>query len=203
LVLATAKKYAQFDDDLLVKRSLDGDGSARSELVARFLPRIWRIAYLNAGATEDVEDLVQTAMLTALESLSSYRGPDRFKYWLDRVTINVIRSHFRKNKLRRLFSSTVEPDKLEAASHHNEERQVAVQRLFGRLAMHLSKIKEKNRVALVLSVIHGYQAREIADITGCSVEAAWKRTKRGYDDLLSRLKKDSRLDESLRELVDD
>ena len=200
--MATAKKYDQCEDDFLVRRSVDGDASAKSELVSRFLPRIWRIVYLNCGATGDVEDLVQTAMLTALESLHAYRGPDRFRFWLDRLTINIVRTHFRRNRLKRLFVATIAPEEIDAVCHHNEERQAEMQQMFRRLARHLSNIKEKNRVALILSLIHGYQAKEIAGITGCSIEAAWKRTKRGYDELMARLARDPELDESLREFFE-
>ena len=199
-MLATAKKYDEFDDDCLVRWAIQGDNGAQSELVSRFMPRVWRIVYLNAGAESDVEDLVQTAMMTTLENLSSYRGPSKFKFWLDRLTINVIRTHFRKNKIRRLFFSQVDPDEAVVPNPHNDYRQLEAQQLFQKLSGHLSKIATKNRMALVLSMIHGYQAKEIAEIVDCSTEAAWKRTKRGYDELMSRISRDVELDQSLKEL---
>lgn len=199
-MLATAKKYDQFDDDCLVRWSIRGDEGALSELVSRFMPRMWRIVYLNVGAESDVEDLVQTAMMTVLENLSSYRGPGKFKFWLDRLTINVIRTHFRKNKFRRIFFSQVDPDEAALPNPHNDHRQLEAQQLFRKLSAHLSKIGTKNRMALVLSMIHGYQAKEIAEIVNCTTEAAWKRTKRGYDELMSRISRDADLDQSLKEL---
>ena len=66
--------------------------------------------------------------------------------------------------------------------------------------MHLSRIGAKNRMALVLSMVHGYQAKEIAEIVNCSTEAAWKRTKRGYDELMTRIARDTELDRNLKEL---
>ena len=199
-MLATAKKYEQFDDDCLVQWTIQGDEQAKAELVSRFLPRVWRIAYLNVGMESDVEDLVQTAMMTALENISSYRGPAKFRFWLDRLTINVIRSHFRKLKFRRLFYTQVDPDEAFIPSSLNDHRGLEAKQLFKKLSGHLSKISAKNRIALVLSMIHGYQAKEIAEIVNCSTEAAWKRTKRGYDELMARISKDSELDQSLREL---
>ena len=199
-VLATARKYDKCDDDDLVRRSIDGDETAKSALVSRYLPRMWRIAYLNCGASADVEDLVQTAMMTALENLPAYRGPNRFKYWLDRLTVNVIRSHFRKTKLRRLFSQGVDVDQTSVDHPLGELRRLEAQELFQRLGKHVARIGEKNRMALVLSVMHGYRASEIAEMTGCSIEAAWKRTRRGYDELMNRVSRDVELDRSLREL---
>lgn len=199
-MLATAEKNKKINDDSLVKQAVEGNERAKSELVSRFLPRIWRLVYLNCGASNDVEDLVQTAMMTALENLSAYRGPSRFKYWLDRLTINVIRTHYRKNKLRRIFMPSADLDQTATSCHHNESRQQEAQQLFRRLTGHLSKISAKNRIALVLSMVHGYQANEIADIAGCSTEAAWKRTQRGYNELMTRVSRDTELDQSLKEL---
>ncbi len=199
-MLETAKKYDQFDDDCLVRWSIQGDERAKSELVRRYMPRVWHIAYLNVGVETEVEDLVQTAMMTALENLASYRGPAKFKFWLDRLTINVIRNYFRKYKLRRLFFSQVDPDETMTPHHFNNARQIEAGQLFRKLIVHLARIPTKNRLALVLSMVHGYQAKEIAEIVNCSTEAAWKRTKRGYDDLMARITRDADLDQSLKEL---
>ena len=149
---------------------------------------------------QDVEDLVQTAMMTALENLSSYRGPDKFKFWLDRLTINVVRSYFRKSKLRKIFFSEIDPEQAISPNHHGDARRLETQQLFRKLTVHLSRIGAKNRMALVLSMVHGYQAKEIAEIVNCSTEAAWKRTKRGYDELMTRIARDTELDRNLKEL---
>jgi RNA polymerase sigma-70 factor (ECF subfamily) len=147
-----------------------------------------------------VEDLVQTAMITALENLGAYQGPGKLRAWVDRLTLNVIRTHYRKNRLRRLFLSPLESDR-EYPSRHNTAQQVENQQLLEHLSTHLSRINSKNREALVLSMLLGYGAKDIAEIVGCSVEAAWKRTRRGYDELMSRVKRDPNFEESIRELL--
>jgi RNA polymerase sigma-70 factor, ECF subfamily len=195
-----AERSRRVDDDL-VKRSASGDAAARDELVSLCLPRVYRTVYLTCGAAGDAEDLVQTAILQALEKLGDYRGPDRFCAWLDRLTVNVVRQHFRRFSLRFLTPAS---DVLENAPDLGTalpDRRVEVRRTFARLAIHLSKIKPKNREALVLSLLHGYTAQEIAEICGCTAEAAWKRCRRGYRDLDARLGRDPGLEGTMRELM--
>lgn len=191
-------QYELMSDDLLAVSSAGGDPAARQEWVSRFMPRVWRIVYLNCSTREDVEDLSQTAMITALENLGAYRGPGKFRAWLDRLTLNVVRTHYRKNRLRRLLFTPLEAAP-EAACRHNTARQVETMQLFERLSAHLAKIKPAKREALVLSMIFGYGAKDIAEITGCSVEAAWKRVRRGYQDLMLRVGRDPEFRESIRE----
>ena len=187
-------------DDRLARMAAGGDRKARDEWVSRFMPRIWRIVSMNCSIPSEAEDLVQTAAITALESLGTYQGPDKFRAWLDRLTINVIRTHFRKNRLRRLFFSPLEAVP-EPPSRHNTALQVENQQLMDRLSTHLTKIPLQNREALILSMMMGYGAKEIAEITGCSVEAAWKRSRRGYQDLISRVERDPDFKASIGELL--
>ena len=187
-------------DDRLVALAATGDKSAQAEWVSRFMPRVWRVVYLNCSVASEVEDLVQTAMITALENLSAYQGPGKFRAWLDRLTLNVIRTHFRKNRLKRLFFTPLESVP-EFPSPYNTALQIENQQLLTRLSSHLSKMNQKNKEALVLSMMFGYGAKEIAEIAGCSVEAAWKRTRRGYDELMNRVRRDADFERSVRELV--
>jgi len=52
-----------------------------------------------------------------------------------------------------------------------------------------------------MSYLYGYSAREIAEETGCSEEAAWKRVARGQKELLARLGKDSMFTQLKKELI--
>ena len=189
-------------DDSLTALAASGDREAQAEWVSRFMPRVWRIVYLNCSVPSETEDLVQTAVITALENLSTYQGPGKFRAWLDRLTINVIRTHFRKNRLRRLFFLPLESAP-EPPSRHNTALQVENQQLMDRLSTHLAKIPLQNREALILSMVMGYGAKEIAEIAGCSVEAAWKRSRRGYQDLMSRVERDPDFRASIGELLHD
>ncbi len=188
-------------NDDLVALSVAGDKQAEDKLISACLPRVWRTVYLACGASQDVEDLVQSALIHAMEKLSSYRGPDKFFAWLDRLTINLVRQHFRRRKLWLIVPSSNTIEETPSLDFGMLDRRVEMRQLLRRLARHMSKIRQKNRMALILLVIQGYTAEEMADVLGCSEEAAWKRGQRGYKELMERLKRDPDYGNSARELL--
>jgi RNA polymerase sigma-70 factor (ECF subfamily) len=190
VILASIPKGV-ISDQLVSQAKLSKN--ALEELVNRCLPRIRKIVGLSCGGGADGDDLVQQAIITVVEKLDNYHGPERFTAWLDRLTINIVRMHFRKNALRvkrikALDVSSVDICDLKTPECHELNRQ-----LYLKIGLHISKLKQKYRTAVVLSMMHGYSAREIAGLSGCSEDAAWKRIQRGFKSLRKRIENDAEL----------
>jgi RNA polymerase sigma-70 factor, ECF subfamily len=187
-------------DEALVASSAAGDRAAREKLASACLPRVWRMVYLSCRGGPEVEDLVQTAMAQAFVDLPRFRGTGSFAAWLDRVTINVVRQHYRRRYLRALLpsSDTLElfPEEREPAADARAESR----RLGLRLAHHLGFIKPKHREAIVLSLVQGCSVSEIAMIVGCNIETAKKRLLRGRQELAARLRRDPFCREMIEEM---
>ncbi len=189
-----------FIRDEIVTRSIAGDSAACDELVSACLPHIWRTVYLCCGKSPDVEDLTQTTIVRVLEKLPTYRGSGKFTAWLDQVTINVVRMHLRR---RRFVAELFAQKKLGEPVWTDEvspDRRAEGRRLLERLAAHLSTVRPKSRMALVLSILHDHSVLEIATAVGCSEEAAKKRLQRGRKELVARLESDPFFADFLKEL---
>jgi RNA polymerase sigma-70 factor (ECF subfamily) len=128
-----------------------------------------------------------------VQKIDSYKGPDSFLPWLDRLTINVVKMHFRKKALLLRRTSDSDLDTLNIYDNNTPENTKSNKQLYVRLMFHIKKLKPKYKTAVTLSMIEGYSAREIAEITGCSEDAAWKRIQRGFKTLQKRVDKDSDL----------
>lgn len=189
-----------FIEDDLVARSIAGDRRSREQLASACLPYVWRAVCLHCGGGPEVEDLVQSAMAQAFADLPRFRGEGAFVSWLHRVTLNVVRQHFRRRSWRALLPSGDALDELEDRRALAPEDRLAGERLLRLLAHHLSAIREKNRTACVLSIAGGYSASEIALIVGCGAESAKKRLRRGREELLRRIEKDPRCRALVEEL---
>ena len=189
----------EFSDDLIA-RSVSGDQKAREDLATVCLPRVWRTVYLTCGGGPDVDDIAQNALIDAFNGIGTFRGTGNFSAWLGRITVRAVYRHTRKRAFWSLIPSSdrleTEPDPYTPRPDQRTEER----RIFASLARHLSNIKMKNRIALVLSVVHGYSVAEIAAAEGCNVEAAKKRLQRGREELCQRLKKDPYLKEVLGEV---
>jgi RNA polymerase sigma-70 factor (ECF subfamily) len=186
-------------EDALITRSIAGDPRSREQLAAACLPHVWRTVYLASGGGQDVEDLVQSAMAQAFADLPRFRAEGTFVSWLHRVTLNVVRQHFRRRAVRAFLPFAGDVEELPDRRAAPPEAALSRRRLLDRLAHHLGGLGHKNRAAVVLSISGGYSASEIALIVGCGAETAKKRLQRGREELVARLAKDP----AARELIEE
>jgi len=77
-------------DTALVTRARDGDRPAFEELVRRTSRLVYARLYLDTGATERVEDLLQETYLLAFRSIRTLGDPAGFRPWLLRIAHNVL-----------------------------------------------------------------------------------------------------------------
>jgi RNA polymerase sigma-70 factor (ECF subfamily) len=186
----------------LLEAVVGGDLSAREKLARWCLPRVRRTVGLTYGNGAEREDLVQIAMARVFDRIGTFRGEASFYVWVDRVTLNVVRDHFKRRRfvfLRRVEVAE-EGGGLDGVVHDTPEAELDRRQLFERLAGHISAIKQSRRYPLVLSVLHGYSVPEIAALLDLSYDAAKKRLQRGRADLMSRLERDRVCRQAIREL---
>ena len=85
----------------LVRRAVEGDAAAFGVLYRAFHEQIYATMVRRTSDPETAQDLVQTAFLKAYSALGSYRGEAAFATWLTQIALNVHKSHFRKQQVRR------------------------------------------------------------------------------------------------------
>ena len=175
----------------LVGASVAGDAKAQEALARWCLPRVRRTVLLTCGAGPDVDDLVQISMARIITKLHSFRGEASFFVWADRITVNVVRGHFRKQSwLRaRIFDYWTAQQLVEEAPER-PDRCCERSRLLDLLAQELGKLKPDQRLPLVLHMLHGYTVPEISAMLEISFEATKKRLQRGRKSLMIRLRRD-------------
>ncbi|HLN58551.1 MAG TPA: sigma-70 family RNA polymerase sigma factor [Thermoanaerobaculia bacterium] len=84
-----ARDLPDADEARLVERLRAGDDEAYEELVRRFGARLLATARHFLPRTEDAQDAVQDAFLSAFRSLDRFRGGCRLSTWLHRIVINA------------------------------------------------------------------------------------------------------------------
>ena len=81
-----------------------GDGSAFEQLVDRFWPDIFRMAYYRTSSRADAEELTQDIFMKAYRNVSALKDPDRFKPWLYSIGLNRIRDYYRRKQVRSIVT---------------------------------------------------------------------------------------------------
>ncbi len=87
------------DDHRLIQDCLQGRTEAFWELVHRYQDRLYNTVYRLLGNAEDAKDVVQDALVSAFQSLGSFKGDSLFFTWLYRIAVNTAFSFKRKQRL--------------------------------------------------------------------------------------------------------
>jgi RNA polymerase sigma-70 factor (ECF subfamily) len=84
-------------DLLLAKQLADGDEKVFEAFFRDYFSRLYRFALTRLGSDEDaIKDIVQTTLMNAMRSISTYRGEAAMFTWLCQICRNEINAHFRK-----------------------------------------------------------------------------------------------------------
>ena len=143
------------NDFALVRRAMDGDREAFSDLAAAHWRRLLALAR-SIVADLEAEDVVQDALIKAWKKLGSLREPKAFSAWLTRIVANAAVARARR---RRFF----EP--IDGIAVAAVEGPVDLRIDVGRL---LRKLAPRQRAVFHLTAVEGYTDREIAEALGIS-----------------------------------
>ena len=133
---------------------------------------------LCCGNKSDADDLAQDALVKAYLSSAGYQGQGKFRSWLFKIAHNTFLNHKASmrtteniDEARTLISNATADNTFE----HQE------------LYLALRTLPPKERSAITLFYLSGYNIKEIATITETSEDAVKKQLSRGRDKLKERL----------------
>lgn len=84
------------DDQLLVRRTQEGDSSAFDTLFMRYSARIYGLIYHMTSNHEDSGDLVQEVFAKAYRSIRGFQGKSSFYTWLHTIAVNMTLNFLKK-----------------------------------------------------------------------------------------------------------
>lgn len=80
-----SRSHEDIQDELLVLQCQEGDGAALEALIARWQPRLARLAWRLTSEREAARDIVQDAWLSIVRGLRRLEDPARFRTWAYRI----------------------------------------------------------------------------------------------------------------------
>jgi RNA polymerase sigma factor (sigma-70 family) len=157
-------------DEELVRQALQGSQRALDELVGRHHTVVYRIVFGILGDGDAASDAAQDTFLKAFRALDRFRGEARFRTWLLTIASNVARGMLRQKERRRERPLDDAPDVPDQRSDTSGE--VSRSEEAERVAELLSKLPEKQRLAVQLRTQEGLGFREVGEIIGSTEGAA-------------------------------
>lgn len=143
------------DDSLLVRRAMDGDREAFSDLAVAHWRRLLALAR-SIVADLEAEDVVQDGLFKAWRKLGSLRDEKAFTAWVTRIVANTAIAQARR---RRVFEQ-IDGFALRAVDSSVDHR-IDVGRLLFQLA-------PRQRAVLHLTALEGMTDHEIGEALGIS-----------------------------------
>jgi len=165
---AESHKNTDAQDLWAVQATLSGNPAAFEEIVKRYTPLLYSLAYRLLGHGEEAEDAVQEILEKAFRALPRFRISQRFFPWLYTIGLNHLRSLERRRKRRRrLKIVNAEPERvLEfAASEQGNPVRRSELKEGERLAQEaLDMLRIEYREVFVLRQIQGLSVQEVAEV---------------------------------------
>lgn len=100
----------------MIAAILGGEIQLYHELIRPYERSVYVMALSYMKNEADAEDAAQEAIIRAFQKLSSFRAESRFSTWLISITINVARTHLRRQALVRMEPLDQLPDEDKAIS---------------------------------------------------------------------------------------
>jgi RNA polymerase sigma-70 factor, ECF subfamily len=192
----------EIDWSQVVRRCMDGDSGAWTELVREHHRRVFGLCYRFTGNATDAEDLTQDVFLKIYSNLSSFdMGRGSLQVWITTMTRNLLVDNFRRTKNQRATGSLDEGwdeteelrpvDRLMAGGPSPHES--AAQKELAKMVQNaLSKVSPELREAVILRDLQDMDYKEIAQVLGIPEGTVKSRISRGRAELARLLDRNKR-----------
>ncbi len=178
-------------DAELIRRVQAGDVSAWERLYQRYLPTLWRYAYLQVGGDRHLaEDVVSETILALVRQISSLApGDGNLSGWLTAVARNKLGAHRRSVIRGALAAKAAQGGKIsEAADAAPQASLEAVETRQQVLAI-LDRLPDEERLVLEWKYVEELSVSEMAGRMGRTekaVESVLYRARRSFRSLFNR-----------------
>jgi RNA polymerase sigma-70 factor (ECF subfamily) len=176
------------EDDELIERAKQGDGSAYGELVRRYQAVAFRAAYAVTKDMGEAEDVVQEAFVKAYRALGGFRCGAPFRPWLLRIATNEALKHQRssRRRIRSELGLAEDPSLREEVDPSPEEKLLASERQRALLKA-VQDLREEDRLVIACRCFLDLSEKETAEVLDCPRGTVKSRFSRAIRRLRERL----------------
>lgn len=174
------------------RRAPDDADRTFEEILDRYEKRIFNLAKRLLGDRDEASDVTQETFLKAYRAMNRFRRDSNPYTWLSKIAVNTCRNRFRQRDRRRKYegvsyeedvgggagvgsSVTLDGGAAAETPHGSLQRR----ELNEKIAESLDSLSDEHRIAVVLRDFEGLSYREIAVLTGETIENVKTRIFRG------------------------
>ena len=166
-------------DAVLVKDYIDGDENSLSILIKRHQSKIYGFIYSKVTDRDIADDIFQDTFIKVIKTLklNSYNEEGKFLPWVMRISHNLIVDHFRKNKKMPMYRETEEFSIFSIMTDNspNIENRIITEQVENDLQRLIQELPADQKEVLQMRIYQDLSFKEIADLTGVSINTALGR----------------------------
>lgn len=181
------KALSKKSDRILIKMFIGGDEMGLGELLNRYQARVYTAINLKVKDASLADDIFQEAFIKVIHNLKQgkYNEEGKFLPWVMRIAHNLVIDHFRKVQRSPSMINNDEFDVfeiLELPQENVESTMVKNQRDMD-LRKVIQKLPEEQKEVLIMRHFCEMSFKEIAEITGVSINTALGRMRYALQNL--------------------
>jgi RNA polymerase sigma-70 factor (ECF subfamily) len=170
----------EIPDAILVNSYIDGDENSLSILVKRHQSKIYGYIYSKVSDRDLTEDIFQDTFFKVIHTLKSrkyYNEEGKFLSWVLRISNNLIIDKFRNDKKMYMKRDTEEFSIFASITDNspNIEKELIKNQVDIDLKKLIQKLPQDQKEVLMMRYYSDMSFKEIADITGVSVNTTLGR----------------------------
>lgn len=166
-------------DAVLVNNYIAGDETALALLIERHQSKIFGFIYSKIGNRDVADDVFQDTFIKVIKTLksNSYNEEGKFLPWVMRIAHNLVIDYFRKIKKMPVLRETEEYSIFSFMQDNtpNIEKILITEQVENDLQKLIEGLPADQKEVLVMRMYQDLSFKEIADLTGVSINTALGR----------------------------
>ena len=184
---------AVLSDNELVRLYVNGNEEALKSLIARHEKKVFSYILLSVKDKELAEDIFQETFIKVINTLRSgnYKDEGKFLQWVMRIANNLKIDYFRKMQRMPVFENNGEFDIFNFINdvEPSIEHKIITQQIYEDVKNIVKLLPDEQREVLEMRIYQDISFKEIAEMTGVSINTALGRMRYALINLRKIVKK--------------
>jgi len=172
-------KSIALTDNELITRYIDGDEIALKHLISRHQKKVFSYILMSVKNRELAEDIFQDTFIKVINTLKSdnYKEEGKFLQWVMRIANNLKIDYYRKVQRMPVFESNSDFNIFDVLNGTDPsiEQKIITEQIYSDVKNLVQYLPEEQREVLEMRIYDDVSFKDIAEITGVSINTALGR----------------------------